>query len=136
LPDESAAEHVTVVLPHGNVYPDGGEHDVDTTPTLSYVLYVHTSGPELLSWPSASIMLLGQNSSGAVTSSTVTVKLHDATLFEGSVAVQPKVVMPSAKIVRLPYWGHEMSTEPLLSVAVAGDQFTSALFDMGDRLTM
>ena len=77
--------------------PEAGEQDEDTTPVGSLKVNVHVSDLEFAFKPKLSIMLEGQNTLGGWLSTTLTLKLHEATFPALSLAVQEITVVPTAK---------------------------------------
>ena len=115
----SVAEHVTVVVPKGNIAPEATEHVTATLPlTRSVAAAVKvTNAPE---GAVASVRIFaGSESSGLKVSTIVTMKLPDTVFPKVSVAEQFTVVIPSGKIA-LEKGEHEgVMALPLRSVAVA-----------------
>ena len=93
LPEVSVAVHVTVVMPKGNVDPDGGDTFVDARPQLS----ANTGEKFTTALPCATgtfvVMFAGQVILGAIVSRTVIVKLQFVPVAE----VQVTVFVPFAK---------------------------------------
>src|SRR3990172_10066734 len=94
FPESSVAVQLTVVVPSGNVEPDGGEQTTVGVVSMrsDAVTENVTTAPE---GPVAgTVMLPGNVSVGGVVSVTVTVKDPGVELPESSVAVQLTVVVP------------------------------------------
>ena len=98
-PAASVAVHCTCVSPKVKLEPEGTEHEVLTTATLSVAEKRYGIGLTLLvlsNWYTrGSELLVGQVATGGWLSLTVMVKLHEARLLEGSVAVQVTTVLPT-----------------------------------------
>jgi hypothetical protein len=95
----SVAVQVTVVVPSAKVDPEAGAHTTLATPHASVASGV-AKPTSAVHCPGAALtgMLLGHVIDGAVTSATVTVKVHVAALPPPSVAVQVTVVVPTGKV--------------------------------------
>src|SRR5881628_2414525 len=97
LPRASVAEQLTSVTPILNVPPDGGEHVTGTLPsTRSVAVAEYVTGGPL--GPVASAVWSCTPRTGAVVSTTVTVKSSVAVLPDLSDAEQVTVVLPSGKV--------------------------------------
>ena len=122
----SVAEQVTVVVPIGKVLPDAGVQTgviEPSTVSVAVAVNVTTAPAELV----ASVVIsAGTVTTGAVVSTTVTVKVADPVLPALSVAEQVTVVGPSGKV--LPDAGVQTGViEPsTVSVAVAVNVTTAA----------
>jgi hypothetical protein len=105
FPDESVAVHVTIVVPGGNIDPDGGLHTtVGAGPQLSVangVTYVAVAlvvnGHDTCA---AFVIPPGHpfGNTGGCMSTTVTVKLHIDILLDESFTVHVTVVVPFWKV--------------------------------------
>jgi hypothetical protein len=97
FPAASAAVHVTVVVPSGNVEPDAGVQLELVTPTASVNVTVNPTGaPDAL--VASAVTSAGTPIAGAVVSWTVTWNDAVAVLPLVSVAVHVTVVVPSGKV--------------------------------------
>jgi hypothetical protein len=115
----SLAEHVTVVVPSGNVLPEAGVHVAGTGPSIASVAVAVnvTTAPAVL--VAGVVMFAGSVSTGPAVSCTVTVKLPVDSLPHVSLAEHVTIVVPSGNA--LPEAGmHVTGTGPsIASVAVA-----------------
>jgi hypothetical protein len=123
--DASSAVHVTVVVPIGNVEPDGGSHTTVTPGQLSDA----TGGSKFTMAPATpgslgTVISSGHVMTGASVSWTVMVKLHVLVFPAASVAVSVTVVVPFGK--KLPEAGLAVTKAPQLSEAVGAGKFTTA----------
>ncbi len=124
LPEVSVAVQVTVVVPTGNVEPEGGLHDVVTPGQLSvatgggYVTTVLVAMGHLAA--AAAKTLAGHVMVGGCVSLTVTVNVQLAELLEESLTVQVTVVVPLGK--KVPEAGEQegVPTPGQLSETVGG----------------
>src|SRR3954469_10281484 len=119
LPAASVAEHVTVVVPTGNVLPEAGSQVTGTEPsTASLAVAVKLTAAPVADVASA-VMSAGSVRSGAVVSATVTTNDFVPGLPAASVAVQSTVVSPIGNV--LPLAGvHVAVTAPSTSSVAAG----------------
>jgi hypothetical protein len=114
LPLASVAVQVTVVVPNGNVLPDGGLQATVTPGQLSVAVAVNvTADPH-----SAPVIGAGQVMVGGSVSLTVTVKVHMPTLPAASVAEQVTVVVPTGKAE--PDAGEQVTAPTPGQLSVAG----------------
>ena len=100
LPELSDAVQLTVVVPSGNVLPDGGEQlTVGLESTLSLAVGFDQLATAPLGPVAAIVISPGMPlSDGGVVSCTVTLKLAELLLPCESAAVQLTVVVPSGKV--------------------------------------
>ena len=98
LPAASDAEHITVVVPTGNLVPDDGEHCTDRLPLMASV----ADTEKFTFTPDEDDVVTEIAGSGARTGATVslTITLNAAVaLFpESSVATQATVVVPTGNV--------------------------------------
>src|SRR5262245_5734654 len=117
FPAASVPTAITVVVPMGNVEPDGGVTTSVAPGTLSWMVTMKlTTAPF---WPGSVGTVIGPGTvtTGGSVSMTVTVKLPAALLPAASVAVQATGVEPSGKID--PLTGEQTTeTAEQLSLAV------------------
>ena len=100
LPAESVAVELTVVVPLGNVEPEGGLDTTTTPAQLSEEPTLKLTTAEQRPGAAGTVMLAGQVMAGASVSFTVTVKLQEE--LEGAtetaaLSAQATVVVPTGK---------------------------------------
>ena len=125
----SLAEHVTVVVPSGNVLPDAGEQLLSVTPTLSLVSSANATTAVAFPASVGRVMSAGTVTVGASASFTRTVKVLLVVLFAASFAKHVTVVGPSGNV--LPEAGEhvlEAGTTPTLSDTDGSAHVTTAVF--------
>lgn len=144
LPEVSVAVQVTVVVPGGNIEPDGGTQTTDCTAQLSVAVGVVKLAPLLVVMghdadPTV-LMFAGQVIDGGCVSLTVTVKLHIAVRPDEPVAEQVTVVTPTGNVC-----GDVMTIPPAVHVGVIApphgsvaltEKLTEAEHWFGSLLTM
>jgi hypothetical protein len=99
LPAPSVAEQLTVVVPRGNVDPEGGVHDAGSEPETASVAPAEYVTVLPAAESASAVMFAGSSSEGGVVSWTVTEKDWAALVLPAaSRAVQVTVVWPSGKV--------------------------------------
>jgi hypothetical protein len=98
LPDASVAVAVTIVVPFGNMEPEGGVETTLTPGQLSDAVTVKVTALEHCPIAAGMTILAGQVTVGACVSLTVTVNEQLAELPLASVTVQLTVVVPFGKV--------------------------------------
>jgi hypothetical protein len=99
LPESSVAVQLTVVVPSGNVLPDGGVHTtvgVGSMASTALAVYVTTAPPGPVA---GTVMFPGTVRTGGVVSWTVTENDPEPVLLCASVAVQLTVVVPTGNVL-------------------------------------
>jgi hypothetical protein len=97
LPAASRAVQVTCVVPIGKTLDDAGAQTIDGLGSQASLAVTPNVTVAPLALVHSRVKLAGHVTDGAVVSETVTVKLHDATFADESVALHVTVVAPIGK---------------------------------------
>lgn len=98
LAEASVVMHVTIVVPTGNVDPEGGVQEVDAPGQLSDDVAAKFTSCEQRPGVLPTMIGIGQIAAGASVSSTVTLKPHVPVFDAASTAVQVTVVTPTGNV--------------------------------------
>ena len=101
LPAASRAFTVTVVVPIGNVVPDGWEYVIVGTAVTASVAVAEKFATAPAADVASSVRLAGTVSAGAIVSFTITVNDAEPTSPAASFAVTVTIVLPSGNVLPL-----------------------------------